>query len=249
MNRLTRQNLQAGFRRFGTAPALLTALLVSGIASGESAAATDTAQTQVSAAIDLYLADLKSDRYSRMEADVQALDSRLQLAACSVPLSVEHHPRDRLGGRITFKVECGDAGGWSVRVPANVQLYDYVVVAATSIPMGTQLTGKELTEQEMDVALQYRGYYRNTAEVRGFVTKRPIPAGQVLSPITVNPANLVTKGETVAILAEAPGITIRAVGVAMADGAMGEVIQVKNTKSNKVVEARISAPGQVKVAL
>lgn len=248
MNRMSRQKQLPFVRRFGAALALLC-LLFSAASARANTTPEATAQAQVSAAIDLYLADLKSNRYSRMEADVQPLDVRLRLAACTQPLQVEHHPRERMGGRITFKVECNGVGGWSVRIPANLQLFDHVVVAATSIPMGTQLTGKELTEQEMDVALQYRGYYRDINEVRGFVTRRPIPAGQVLSPITVNPANLVNKGETVAILAEAPGITIRSLGVAMMDGAMGDVIQVKNTKSNKVVEGRISAPGQIKVAL
>lgn len=249
MNRIKRQNLSTQIRALLGTLTLACGLLSTSAIHGQPAPATTSVQSQISTAIDGYLAELKSNRYTRMNADVQPLDNRLQLPACENPLEVEHQPRERIGGRITFKVSCGDTGGWSVRIPATVQLFDYVVVAGNSIPMATHLTGKELTVQEMDVALLYRGYYRDVAEVRGFVTKRPIPAGQVLSPVTVNPANLVQKGETVSILAEAPGITIRAMGVALMNGAMGELIQVKNTKSNKVVEGRISAPGQIKVAL
>lgn len=246
MNRTPTQKPQRARRRVGPVVALLSLLFPVTAVPAETPV---SAQAQISAAIDHYLGDLQSSRYSRMEANVQPLDARLRLAPCSQPLQVEHQPRDRVGGRITFKVDCSEAGGWTVRIPANLQVFDYVVVAATSIPMGTQLSGSELTEQEMDVALQYRGYYRSIDEVRGFVTRRPIPAGQVLSPVTVNPAHLVTKGETVTILAESPGLSIRSVGVALMNGAMGDVIQVKNTKSNKVVEGRISGPGQIKVTL
>ena len=218
-------------------------------ATADDAAPLPPAQKQIDTAISQYLSGMKGDRYSRMNADVQPLDSRLQLQSCPSGLEVEHQPRDRLGGRISLKVTCPEADGWSVRIPATVQLFDSVVVAATSIPSGTQLTDKELQVQEMDVALLYRGYFSRLGQLRGLVAKRPIPAGQVLSPITVNPANLVAKGETVSILAEAPGLSIRATGVAMSDGALGQLVQVKNTKSNKVVEGRVTAPGQIKIAL
>lgn len=249
MNRNRQQKLSTRIRALPVRLAVAYCLLSAPLVQGQPTAATTSVQSQISAAIDLYLAELKRNRYTRMNAEVQPLDNRLQLPVCENPLDVEHQPKERIGGRLTLKVSCSDAGGWSVRIPATVQLFDYVVVAANSIPIATYLTDKELTLQEMDVALLYRGYYRDIAEVQGFVTKRPIPAGQVISPVTVNPANLVQKGETVSILAEAPGITIRAMGVALMNGAMGDMIQVKNTKSNKVVEGRISAPGQIKVAL
>lgn len=211
--------------------------------------ALSTAQAQINTAIQQYLADLKDNRYTRMDADVQPLDNRLRLDSCTGPLEVEHQPRDRIGGRITLKATCTAPGGWSVRVPATVQLFDQVVVAGASIPAGSRLSPRDLQQQEMDVALLSRGYYSAISQVAGFVAKRPIPAGQVLSPVTVNPANLVSKGETVSIVAEGPGLTIRALGIALSDGAMGQLIQVRNSKTNKVVEGRISAPGQIKVTL
>ena len=115
--------------------------------------------------------------------------------------------------------------------------------------MGTQISARDLAYAEQDVSLLHRGYFRSADDISGFVAKRPIPAGQVLTPVTVDPAKLVNKGESVAIVAEGSGITIRATGVSMMDGTMGELIQVRNTKSNKVVEGRIIAPGQIKVSL
>lgn len=229
--------------------ALLAGLLAAPAVQSQDTADAASVPAQVDQAVAQYLSEMKGNRYTRLNADVQPLDSRMQLTPCAQPLEVEHHPRERMGGRITFKVSCSTPEGWSVRVPAVIALFDDVVVAASSIPSGTQLSGKELSLQEMDVALLYRGYYRDIDQVRGFVARRPIPAGQVLSPVVVDPANLVSKGEAVTIMAEAPGISIRAMGIALTDGALGELIQVRNTKSNKVIEGRIIAPGQIKVAL
>jgi len=245
MNRMSRENL-SGFR-LRLAAAALALLTSTGIVLAEEA--NDISRLQISQAIDTYLTDLKGDRYLRIDADIQPPDPRLALTPCTAPLNIEHQPKDRIGGRVTFKVECPDPTGWAIRIPGAIQIFDNVVVAASAIPMRTQLSTNELRLEEMDVALQYRGYYRSLEQVRGFITKRPIPSGQVITPVTIEPPNLVSKGQTVAIIAEGPGIMIRSLGVALTDGALGEVIQVKNSKSNRVVEGRVSASGQIKVGL
>lgn len=247
MNRTRTQNLN---KRWQTASRMIVAtcgLLLAALATANEAAPTASASAQVSAAIQHYLSEMQGDRYSRMDADVQPLDSRLRLAVCDDLPTVEHYPRERLGGRITFKVSCNGPESWSVRIPANIRLYDNVVVAAAGIPMGTHISGQDIELQEMDVALLYRGYFRSIDEVKGFVVKRPIPAGQILSPVVVNPPNLVAKGQKVTILAESAGISIRAMGEALSDGALGEVIQVRNASSSRIIEGRITAQGQVKV--
>src|SRR5690606_20233037 len=248
MNRTTQQNPDryAHLRRAGGT--LLASLLLVLSAQAQTAADKPATSVQVSDAIQRYLADMQGERYSRMEADVQPLDSRLRLSPCDQPLAVDHYPRERTGGRITFKVSCSGPDSWSVRIPASVQLFDDVVVAATGIPMGSQIGPRDVQLQEMDVSLLYRGYFGSIDDVKGFIAKRPIPAGQVLSATLVNPANVVTKGEKVTILAESSGVSTGAMGEALADGALGDLIQVRNSSSSRVVEGRISGPGLVKVA-
>lgn len=241
---VTQQQAVAGQRKLHAGWILLTAItwLLASLAVADT-------RTQISDAIGFYVDELHDQRYARVEADVQPVDSRLHLQSCDQPLSIEHRPRDRVAGRLTFKVSCNGVNNWSLHVPGTIRTYAQVVVATTSIPMNTQLTDSELLLEEQDVSLLHRGYFTDIQQVRGFVTKRPIPAGQVLTPITVDPAKLVKKGEQVVIIAEGPGISIRAVGEAMTDGALGQIIQVRNTKTSKVVEGRIAAPGQIKVNL
>lgn|SRR3990167_4338596 len=212
-------------------------------------AETTSVQTQVNAAIQQYVDDLHDKRFSRVESDIQQLDSRMQLPLCDQPLKVEHRPNDRVAGRLTFKTSCEGSTRWSTHVAGSIRTFDQVVVAAAGIPAGTHLGSKDLALQEQDVSLQHRGYFQAREELIGFMTKRTISAGQIITPLQVDPARLVSKGENVAITAESSGIVIRTSGVALTDGAMGDLIQVRNAKSNKVVEGRIVAPGQIKVSL
>lgn len=206
-------------------------------------------QPQIDSAIQSYLQQLHGQRFSRVETDIQPLDNRLHLSACDQPPGLEHRPRDRLAGRLTFRISCTGTKPWTLHVAAQIKTLAPVVVAAENIPMTTPLNAQHLRLEEQDVSQLSRGYFSQIRDVAGFVAKRPIPAGQVLTPLTLNPVRLVNKGENVAILAEGGGITVRSYGTSLMDGALGELIQVRNTKSNKVVEGRIIAPGQIKVSL
>jgi flagellar basal body P-ring formation protein FlgA len=72
-------------------------------------------------------------------------------------------------------------------------------------------------------------------------------AGTVLRNRDIRGARLVTKGALITIAVETPIMTITAQGRAMADGAMGETIQVINTQSNRTVDAVVVASGKVSV--
>ena len=205
--------------------------------------------SQVAAAINHYIHGMQEDSEARIVSTVQPVDPRLQLAVCDKPLKIQPYPRQRTTGHLTFKVRCQGSSPWTIHVPAVIQTFEKVIVAAGGIPMGAEITADDVTRTEMDVSTLRQGYYKDATTVTGLIAKRPIPAGQVLTPVTVKPANIVSKGETVAILAQGPGITIRATGVSMMNGALGQLIRVRNTNSNKVVEGRISAPGQIKVSL
>jgi flagella basal body P-ring formation protein FlgA len=215
----------------------------------QGAAETTSTQAQVNVAIQQYVNDLHGKRFARVESDIQQIDSRMQLPLCDQPLKVEHRPADRMAGRLTFKTSCEGSTRWSTHVAGSIRTFDQVVVAAAGIPNGTHLSSKDLALQEQDVSVQHRGYFQAREELIGFMTKRTISAGQIITPLQVDPARLVSKGENVAIMAEGSGILIRTSGVALMDGALGDLIQVRNTKSNTIVEGRIVAPGQIKVSL
>ncbi|RLU02456.1 MAG: flagella basal body P-ring formation protein FlgA [Ketobacter sp.] len=224
-------------------------LAISGFfAATVQAAATDV-QSQIDEAINLYVSETQATRYQEVSVNIQPIDPRLRLAQCDQALQLQHRPRNRAAGRLTFKVTCDGTESWSIHVPVTVQAFDHVVVSDTPIAKGTHLRVSDLRLELVDISLLHGGYFQSLEELDGFVARRPIPAEQVMTPALVDPAKMINRGEKVVIVAEGPGLSIRATGLAMEDGAFGELVRVRNTSTNKVVEGRITAPGLIKVSL
>lgn len=226
--------------------ALMLALM---LCSTPLTAETPALQTQINDAINLYVEETRDGGFEQVTVDIQPIDTRLRLSYCDSALELAHRPRNRSTGRLTFKVSCESPDSWAIHVPVTIQAYDNIVVSDLPIAKGTHLSASDLRLELRDVSTLYGGYFKTIAELNGFVARRPIPAEQVINAALVDPARMINRGEKVVIIGEGPGLSIRATGFAMEDGAFGELIRVKNTSSDKVVEGRITAPGQIKVSL
>ena len=224
-------------------------LLVLAMYSTELQAAPSSLQQQINDAINLYVEETHNGGFEQIEVDIQPVDTRLRLSDCESALELEHRPRNRSTGRLTFKVSCANPENWTIHVPVTIQAFDNIVVSDLPIAKGTHLRPSDLRLELRDVSRLYGGYFKTIDELVGFVARRPIPAEQVMNPALVDPAKMVNRGERVVIIGEGHGLSIRTTGLAMEDGAFGELIRVRNTSSDKVVEGRITAPGQIKVSL
>lgn len=224
--------------------ALATLLVSSNLPAAEA-----PLQDSINSAITKYVEQLQDGQYQETKVEVQNVDPRLQLSECTEPLELKHRPSNRQVGRLTFKVMCNGPESWAIHVPVTVQAFDQVVVSDLPIARGTHLSENDLRLEIMDVSRLHSGYFRDINNLSGYVARRAISAGQVMNPALVDPARMINRGEKVVIIAESPGLSIRSSGEALQDGAYGELIRVKNTSSNKIVEGRITAPGQIKVSL
>ncbi len=70
---------------------------------------------------------------------------------------------------------------------------------------------------------------------------RPIRMGEVNSPIVIK------KGDAVQMTYTNPYMSLRATGVALQDGSKGDMIRVKNDKSEKAISGRIQGAGHIEV--
>jgi flagella basal body P-ring formation protein FlgA len=70
---------------------------------------------------------------------------------------------------------------------------------------------------------------------------RPIRMSEVNSPIVIK------KGDAVQMTYTNPYMSLKATGVALQDGAKGEMIRVKNDKSEKAISGRIQGAGHIEV--
>jgi flagella basal body P-ring formation protein FlgA len=76
----------------------------------------------------------------------------------------------------------------------------------------------------------------------GKAAHRAIDAGDIIRISDVTAPKLVERGKMIAIFYRTGAMELKDMGYAMADGAKGDIISVKNARSNTVLQAMVNAP-------
>ncbi|MCR9278805.1 MAG: flagellar basal body P-ring formation chaperone FlgA [Pseudomonadaceae bacterium] len=184
-------------------------------------------------------------RYDNAEVNsaILPLDPRLRLKPCSDPAF--HLPQANLRGRVSLKVVCRDAAAtWSIFLPAQISLTAQAATTRQAMSRGAVLSASDVVVQQRDVTHERNGWLA-PQQATGLALKRPLPAGSLLSNSVLEPAVLVKRGDDVVLRSNRGGITIEAEGVALAAGAAGEPIRIRNERSNRVVRGWVAAAGVV----
>lgn len=206
-----------------------------------------TAQEFLEQAVSDYLQ--RSGIQGRYEIQISRLDPRLRMPLCDKELTTTLESPAQPIGRVTLRVRCDGSGPWTVFVPAQVQLYRQVVTAVRPLKRDSVLTERDVTLAERDVGLLNQGYLNALQQAIGKKLTRPLQPDQILAPIHVEQAEVISRGDQVIISARSGGINVRMPGEALSDGALGEQIDVRNLGSQRVVKARVTGRGQVEVAM
>ncbi|KSB88787.1 flagellar basal body ring protein [Caulobacter vibrioides] len=81
----------------------------------------------------------------------------------------------------------------------------------------------------------------------GMTTKRPLREGSAASMRDVAAAQVIAKGDVVAVTYDYAGVALTLQGKAMSAAAVGESVSVQNTASKKIIEAVATGPGSAAV--
>lgn len=240
--------------RSGGSPRLLIPLLICcALAAAPALAGVDAAA--VRQAVEHFLAGHRDDflarnpGITRADFTVAALDPRLTLPDCATPLAVEAQQTRQLQARINTQVSCTSGNGWSLYVPIDVAIYRPVVIAARPLDRGDVLTEADLISSELDVTRLHGAYLTEIPAAVGLEVRRPLAAQAIVSQQMLQPPLLIRRGESVSIRAAGQAIAVHMNGVALSDGRLGQPIRVRNSSSNRVVEAKVVGPGVTEVAL
>ncbi|MBL4763592.1 MAG: flagellar basal body P-ring formation protein FlgA [Gammaproteobacteria bacterium] len=207
-------------------------------------------EAQILEAVEEFSKNLTENQtYSRIETTLPRVDSRLRLRYCNTPLEVTSTSKRKKIGRFTLKVTCFDKKRWAIHVPLELKAYESVVVSTRHIPRGQTLTTSNITVEEREVSRLNQGYFSETPLALGSIATRRIPINKVIAPNFIAAPKMVKKGEVVSIQANTSGLSIKATGIALSAGGLGDLIQVKNSKTRRIVEGRVSAVGQVTINL
>lgn len=220
-------------------------LLAPSMAAGQ---AVQTLESIVSAAVERLEKEAarnwRGDDAVKVEINVGRLDGRLRLPACTMPLETEVPPGARPHGAVAVGVRC-PAPGWSLFVPARVTVSRPVVVMAVSRPRGATLSASDLALELRDLATLPGGYLTDPGELEGMSLRRAVQARAVLLPGHAAPPELVRRGDRVTLQAAGGTIAVQVEGEALAGGALGERVQVRNLATRRVVEGTVGGEGLV----
>jgi flagella basal body P-ring formation protein FlgA len=121
-----------------------------------------------------------------------------------------------------------------------------LIVPAHDIARGTAIEDDDLTTKLVP-ALTTGTFIRDAQDVVGREAKRALRTGEFIRTSDLKRPTIVTKGSTVTMIFEVPGIALTSVGRALAEGGEGDTIAVLNPTSYRQVSAIITGPGTVRV--
>jgi flagellar basal body P-ring formation protein FlgA len=87
----------------------------------------------------------------------------------------------------------------------------------------------------------------DAAAVIGLAAKRPLRAGAAVSARDVSAQQVIKAGDLVTVTYENEGMSLSMQGKAMATAGLGELVEIQNPTSKKVVQALATGPGQALV--
>ncbi len=84
---------------------------------------------------------------------------------------------------------------------------------------------------------------RDSSSVIGLAAKRALRAGAAVSQADVGAPRVVKKDDVIAVAYQAGGVKLVLQGKALADGGVGDEVNVLNTASKKIIQATVTGPG------
>lgn len=223
--------------------------------SCSSAAATITTTDELIGAAESFLEQAvveylqRSEIQGRHEVSINRLDPRLRLPECDQALSVRLESPAQPIGRVTTRVRCDGSTPWTVFVPGEVRLYREVLILTRPMQRMSVIGASDVSLIEQDVGQLNQGFLTDPDQAIGKKLTRQLASKQVLAPNYLQIVEVVRKGDQVVISARSSRVSVRMPGEALSDGAPGEQIQVRNLRSQRVIRARVTGPGQVEVAM
>jgi flagella basal body P-ring formation protein FlgA len=163
------------------------------------------------------------------------IEPNLQLERCRQPVkavSSPHHMQDRA----TIELRCQNLKPWHLYVQVRIVGTSSVAVAAHAIVAGSVLAAADMRVEQHDISDLPLGFLDDPAIAVGLTASRPIAGGAFLTNQQLVAAKAVLRGQSVTLIADAGGISVRMAGKALTDGLVNQRVRVENLSSGKIVE-------------
>jgi len=135
-----------------------------------------------------------------------------------------------------------------IRVSGDMVEMTDLVVPTHRLTVGTVLQPEDLQTLRVRVGQSHGDVLRVADQAVGMAMRRLAVAGQPIPLADLGHPLVVQKGARVMMSLEQPGLSLSAIGVASESGGIGDRIAVLNPVSGAIVDAEVTAAGQVRVS-
>lgn len=182
--------------------------------------------------------------YDKVTVTVRPLDSRINLAACALPLATSSSG-ERVLGPISVAVSCKAPAPWTVHVRATVTSTVELPVLASAINRGEVISQNDIEWRSQEVSRDLVGYITDEIKIIGKEARKHLRSGSPLRSSDLISPQIIDRGQTVDLVARSSGLVVNMQGKALANGAEGDRLLVQNMSSGKKVEGLVMAGGTV----
>lgn len=175
-------------------------------------------------------------------ADLLAPVGRLELSPDLAGPVRYHQPTT-----VMVSVRADGVGFAKIPVQFEVKRYLAVVVAAASLNAGDIVAAQSVRLETLDVGRLQAGYLTDLDKVIGLQLRYAVAPGTVLSERSLMRPLLVRRGDSIRLIAKVNGLEVAAMGVALSQGAAGDIVKVQNTATKKILNGRVQEDKSVLV--
>ena len=122
---------------------------------------------------------------------------------------------------------------------ARAETLGYAVVPTQIIYPGEEIDAKRLQRVEVTNKNLARGYAQDIGEVQGLVTTRTLLPGRTIMVGALKQPSAIKRGDKILLVYDNGVLRITASGTPLAEGAVGELIQVRNTDTGVILSGTI----------
>jgi flagella basal body P-ring formation protein FlgA len=203
--------------------------------------------------------DLVADGLSRQYALGEAQDITViferELRAIQVEPNAKGEPRlsrinyDPRSGHFDAVVDVptGTSNRGLLRLSGRAVATVEIVTLARPLDRGALIKSSDVILERHPRTEVGRDAITDSARVIGQAIRNAVQAGRPLRPGDLMKPELVSRGDSVTLVYEVPGITLTVLGKASEGGAQGDTVSVLNEQSKRSVQGVVTGPGRVTV--
>ncbi|MBU1616332.1 MAG: flagellar basal body P-ring formation chaperone FlgA [Candidatus Margulisbacteria bacterium] len=153
-------------------------------------------------------------------------------------------------GNVIFPVQVKTKGETSkLFVRAKVEVLKKVVVAARKLPRNKAQQSEDFKYEVRDVAMLPQKYLTAIETLLGKETKIPVPQNSTVFEWMLREPAVIRAGSEISLVVVASDLGVRADGLALENGYLGEQIKVRKKDSPKILFGKVLSEKEVEVEI